>query len=385
MTYAFFFGSNSDLSKLELLSVLKVENINYEINFLQNNFFVISLDKKLPENFILYLGGTIRILELFYESDFCDEKYVSRVSLPKIDKFNYSLTFIGTEEYEEQILKDSIRSTLVDKGKKAQLKSANSKTLISSGRYYQGKLDEGFELLLIKSDYRFLFFQTIQASSSQYYKSLDENRPSRKFTHGTSFRLAKILINLLCLKKGTKIFDPFCGTGTFLVQGLASGFHVEGIDNDSELVEIAQENLLWAEGFIDNKMSHHVRVGDAQESKFNADGVVFEPFMGPFLTKTLSVSQAKSEIAKLNELYSLVFKNISRNLKPGSPIVCILPGYLTREKNVIFTDDAVFLDNNFILKDLKSELNYTTLKNKIDYESKGGSKILRKVYILERV
>ena len=64
--------------------------------------------------------------------------------------------------------------------------------------------------------------------------------------YNTSFRLVSIMINLLGQPKGKTIVDPFCGTGTFLIEGLIKNFNVVGIDNSKEMIEASNKNVSWA-------------------------------------------------------------------------------------------------------------------------------------------
>jgi len=48
---------------------------------------------------------------------------------------------------------------------------------------------------------------------------------------------------LIGLKKGETVCDPFCGTGTTLLEAEAMGIHAIGLDFDEKMCEMTRENL----------------------------------------------------------------------------------------------------------------------------------------------
>jgi tRNA (guanine10-N2)-dimethyltransferase len=60
---------------------------------------------------------------------------------------------------------------------------------------------------------------------------------------GFSKRLTRLMINLIGLKKGETVCDPFCGTGTTLLEAESMGIHGIGLDFDEKMCEIAKANL----------------------------------------------------------------------------------------------------------------------------------------------
>ena len=45
------------------------------------------------------------------------------------------------------------------------------------------------------------------------------------------------------MKKGETVCDPFCGTGTTLLEAESMGIHAIGLDFDEKMCKIAKENL----------------------------------------------------------------------------------------------------------------------------------------------
>ncbi len=73
----------------------------------------------------------------------------------------------------------------------------------------------------------------------------DLNRPFQDSSISLSPRIAKILVNLLGLSKNDTVLDPFCGTGTILIEALLLNHRVIGIEIDSKKVAGSRKNLRW--------------------------------------------------------------------------------------------------------------------------------------------
>ncbi len=72
-----------------------------------------------------------------------------------------------------------------------------------------------------------------------------KNRPKKikNHPHALDWKLARVMINLIGLKKGETVCDPFCGTGTTLLEAESMGIHAIGLDFDKKMYEISKENL----------------------------------------------------------------------------------------------------------------------------------------------
>jgi len=64
-----------------------------------------------------------------------------------------------------------------------------------------------------------------------------------KYPHELDWKLSRAMVNLSRLKEGKTLCDPFCGTGTILLQAESMGIHSIGIDFDSDMCNITEKNL----------------------------------------------------------------------------------------------------------------------------------------------
>ncbi|KAG2472282.1 MAG: putative RNA methylase [Nitrosopumilales archaeon] len=74
----------------------------------------------------------------------------------------------------------------------------------------------------------------------------DKSKPPKKVKnhpHELDSKLCRAMINLAGFKEGETICDPFCGTGTTLLQAESMGMRSIGIDFDKKMCEISKQNL----------------------------------------------------------------------------------------------------------------------------------------------
>ena len=78
---------------------------------------------------------------------------------------------------------------------------------------------------------------------SKRVKNKIRPKKTKKHPHELDWKLTRLMINLIGLKKGETVCDPFCGTGTTLLEAESMGIHAIGLDFDEKMCKIAKENL----------------------------------------------------------------------------------------------------------------------------------------------
>ena len=73
----------------------------------------------------------------------------------------------------------------------------------------------------------------------------EKSRPKKikNYPHELDWKLTRAMINLTGLKEGETVCDPFCGTGTTLLEAESMGIHAIGLDFDEKMCEIAKDNI----------------------------------------------------------------------------------------------------------------------------------------------
>ncbi|SRR5579885_106702 len=74
---------------------------------------------------------------------------------------------------------------------------------------------------------------------------LEPKRPEKifKYPHELEWKLARCMVNLSGLREGKTLCDPFCGTGTILLEAESIGIRSIGIDFDEKMCYISEKNL----------------------------------------------------------------------------------------------------------------------------------------------
>ena len=102
-------------------------------------------------------------------------------------------------------------------------------------------------------------------------KAFKPPKKVRKHPHELDRKLARVMINLIGLKEGETLCDPFCGTGTTLLEAESMGIKAIGLDFDKKMYEISKENL-EANGFKSKLIKADFSEFTKLEDKF--DGIV---------------------------------------------------------------------------------------------------------------
>jgi tRNA (guanine10-N2)-dimethyltransferase len=135
-------------------------------------------------------------------------------------------------------------------------------------------------------------------------KPFMERRPKKRpffQPSAVAAKLARCMVNLAKVKKGDLVFDPFCGTGSFLIEAGLIGCRVIGADAQRHMVEGAFSNLCHF-----NLAPEAVIVADAEHPPITeVDGIVTDP---PYGRTASTLGKSTEEIVKsvLPEFQSLL-------------------------------------------------------------------------------
>jgi len=84
--------------------------------------------------------------------------------------------------------------------------------------------------------------QSFFGFSNKFIKSIPPKKV-KKHPHELDWKLCRVMINLAGFKEGETVCDPFCGTGTTLLQAESMGIRSIGIDFDKKMCNISNQNL----------------------------------------------------------------------------------------------------------------------------------------------
>lgn len=141
-------------------------------------------------------------------------------------------------------------------------------------------------------------------------------------------RLARTLVNLADLRPGQAVLDPFCGSGTILIEACAKSLRCLGLDSSASRVQQARENLRWSAGAADG--SYDIRKGDAREMQrllrgTRVDAIVTEPLLLPRLDARPKTSTARAMIEQSAGVYNDALSSMAGSIDSEGRIVVVVP------------------------------------------------------------
>lgn len=178
--------------------------------------------------------------------------------------------------------------------------------------------------------------ETIAIQNIDHWTDKDRAKPYADRKKGMlPPKLARAMVNLAIGNKSSGLlYDPFCGTGTVLVEALELGLDVVGSDLDQQAVIGATTNLAWfkdKEQLAGSFAVFHADVSQVKQDRFKqkVDYLVTEPFLGKPKPKT---EQLPDIFKGLEKLYLGAFKQWKQLLNNGSRLVVIFPRVETGKK-----------------------------------------------------
>ncbi len=175
---------------------------------------------------------------------------------------------------------------------------------------------------------------TVWVPHSWTLRQRGTNRPAPRPDIAMSPRLARVLLNIAGLERGQTVLDPFCGSGTILMEAQSMSLRCLGLDSRASRVEETRENLKWsADGAT---MGYDVRKGDARDlwrmlRGTKADAIVTEPVLLPRIEARPKTATARALIDQAGSVYSDALASMADSVQPGGRIVIVAPVILTME------------------------------------------------------
>lgn len=397
--YFFQAGSFPTLSHVELVSVFPLYGLSKDnIHLFTEDIFVIKSDDVTEEvlsKIFNRLGGFVRYGEIIENTGtFLKEFNKSE------DRVVFGISLLGELDRSEARKDNTFIKKLANQVKKGLRESGLSvRFLIPRGSGFElnaaqvinnNILEKGFELSIIRNRERGeeIYGNTIAIQDLEGYVERDMNRPYSDIKMGVlPPKLARMMVNFAGLKDGT-IWDPFCGSGTILMEAAVLGYNFLGSDIDENALYYSEENIKWLnkQGYLGNVVYELFKLDVTDPDKevikelknTKIDAIVCEPFMGPPQKDIVSKDRAEQLLNSVKELYLSLFKVLDEDIGVrGSKMVLIIPSYKTNDGWKTFSIYDV-ISNRWEL--LNSELS----PNKDLKWGRKNSIITRNIYILQR-
>lgn len=302
--YAFQLGRKHRLCLCELLMVLGKENL------IENNkdcaiFKIPNL--KDPQALQDRLGGTIKIIKLVAKFDNLDspKKKEEKIkeSIAEImesffedakGKIPFGLSIFNQTTFGIKDLLNFGKKTLKELGLNCRFVNNPPTKNPKPSTIYKAKIiSKGIDLNLIHGEEHTYLGHSVALQNIDNYSLRDYEKPCRDAKVGMMPpKLAQIMINLAG-KDVSTIYDPFCGSGTTLLEGMLMP-HIKaviGSDLDARMCDFSNQNCKWLKEKFKTYGDFNVFERDARFlnsevlkqhgiSSENIDAIVTEGFLG---------------------------------------------------------------------------------------------------------
>lgn len=378
--YFFQLGNTPELSLVELNAVIGAEFVEQVSPQLAR---VSLASEQRAKELIDLLGGTVKIIKEIKQletSNIIELKEIvvdHLLQLAEGNKIHFAFSELG-RDHLEKIEGFELKSLLQNNGVNSRYVEGSRNGLSASVLLHKKKVVEVY--LLSTNDGAYLG-QTIAVQDIDDWTHKDRNKPYFDSKKGMlPPKVALMMINIAIgdnpVQENRKniLLDPFCGTGTVIIEGLLTNLDVIGTDLDEEAVAGTKRNLLWLKEYYPFTHEYTVFTSDASKIPLQKDKIqyiVTEPFLGkpnpnpaklPFIFKGLE------------KLYLGAFKHWTNLLADGASIVIIFPTVtITTEKS---REINYSLD---LLIDKLASFGYTTLSKPVVY-SRPQAVVQRQIY-----
>lgn len=374
----FQLGNTPELSIREVIAVVG----KHPTTVIPDAIVGLELDSKLqtPEKLMEVLGGTVKILETLEtlsasQSQETLEKTIAahlvQVEQTKSKKIHFAVGEFG-RNHLPPLRPEKIKEHLTELGCSARFVESPRSGLSAAVLTHQHKV---VEVIVLYTGEKYLIAQTRAVQDIDSWSVRDREKPYADRKKGMlPPKLARIMVNL-CLGEATSkesvLLDPFCGSGTILMEAAMRGATTVGSDLDLDAVVGAQKNLEWLKETYQLESPSTVLHSDAAHvlPKVPVTHLVTEPFLG----KPKPVPSKLPNIFKgLEKQYWGAFKHWRSILAPNASLVVVFPLVELSEN----PKDRFSLE---VLIDKLASLGYTTQSEAVLY-SRAQAVVKRQIY-----
>ncbi|MDA4126436.1 MAG: DNA methyltransferase [Thaumarchaeota archaeon] len=283
----------------------------------------------LPRDRVTELSGVHKIAPVTAELDSSSgpmDELVGLMASYLEEKSNFSLSGydIGEDDYEDLVR--SMLDGLRERGlRKVRLLRPKGNELLSERVLSR----EAFDVVAFPYHDGFGLGPTVWVPDSATMRQRGTRKPIPHSDIAMSPRLARTLVNLAGLGPGQTILDPFCGSGTILIEAYAKSLRCLGLDSRASRVQETREYLRWSGGGVSDK-GYDIRKGDARELSrmlrgTKVDAVVTEPLLLPRLDARPKTSTARAMIEESASVYNDALASMAESIHSECRIVVVVP------------------------------------------------------------
>ncbi len=332
MNYIVMIGREPAISLTEILCVAKSYHIEIHVEWIYESLVCLKVDS--PVDFIstTVLGGILKVIEpISYIDSIASSIVQFLVNHTEHKKIIFTLQS-SARDSETVKLPIEIKKQLATHGRSARFIASNQ-TNNAATLLRNQIIQKGGEFHIINRGETIILGRTIDVQNIDAWTERDINKPARDAKLGMlPPKLARSMLNLSGVHQNNTVLDPFCGTGTVLLEALTLGINCIGSDANPVSCEASRTNTSWFQKKYSSPQSVTILQADARDiaRRINqtVDAIVTEPYLGN--VKTLTYNQRMAEAHSLADLYVNSLLNWKKILHVGAKVVMAIPLFVTR-------------------------------------------------------
>lgn len=299
------------------------------------------------------LGGTVKLGEILCQmrlDRFTPEKVVQVLTKQKAPtegarSLDFGWTVYGSKSAQSALKKFpiQIKKSLKAKGWSTRWVTGKGQQSLSPAAVAKCKLTQmpHADLCVLVDGDQVYVGRTTQVQDADAWSLRDYSRPFRDSANGMlPPKLARMMVNLAAVPDNGTVIDPFCGSGTVLMESLlaTSAEKIIGSDIDPRFIEHTNQNLTWLVKEHIIKASDlsrcHVFASDVKDvqnhlDKQSLDAVVTEGWLGPPLQGNETSATLQQNAKNILALWEAALFALRPLLKSSARLVIVIPSFRT--------------------------------------------------------
>lgn len=328
------------------LSIAELERVFGDVSWFSAETALIDTSSSID---IQRLGGSQKIGRVILTVDTTDWRRVSDAIVKhyaKVWMMTPGKITLGMSAYDFPISSREVQKTGLIlksklKGGSGSLRLIpNQDAALSTATAHHNKLglsDNKVELLIVKGAKQTIIAESVGTQNITALAARDQGRPRRDaFVGMLPPKLAQMMINLAVGTNATtpqRILDPFCGTGVLLQEAALMGHPVYGTDLAEKMIRYSRDNLNWLQDTYHTPIDWYLHEGDAMTTQWQPpiNAVASEAYLGQPFSAPPSPAKLTEVRGNCNYIIGNFLTNLSKQLKPGTPVVLAVPAWRSKE------------------------------------------------------
>lgn len=324
-------GNTPQLSLLELTSL-----VEGSVSLVSPAVAQIELsDESAAQALMEKSGGIVKICQAVKELSSSDPQQIESEIAAYLKSTGQAKVTFGVAEigrdHQQPISFPAIKHQLTDKGISVRYVESPRSGLSASVLLHH---QDVIELVILPVAKTWVLAKTVAVQDIDHWTERDRGKPYADRRKGMlPPKVARIMVNLALgaltpAETAPRIYDPFCGTGTVLIEAVMRDCQdVVGSDLDSDSIAGTSKNLEWLAEVTGRSINATLFTSDVSQVSLDRvgqsiDAIVTEPFLGKPKPRP---EQLPGIFKGLEKLYLGAFKQWRKILADEAVVVMVFP------------------------------------------------------------